>query len=263
MRIEIDSVSKGYRTPTGEPLPVIADLRATVNEQEFICIIGPSGCGKSTLLGLLGGLHQPDTGAIRFVGTRTATGPMTSIVWQDYALIPWRSVVDNVAFGLQLRGVSRKERREIAMGHLATMKIDAFADAKPHQLSGGMRQRAGIARALANDPEVLLMDEPFAAVDAQTRTLLQEQLLQVWSVDKKIVLFITHSIEEALLLGDRVIVLGQRPTRVVEEIVVPFPRPRGLSTERDPRFAELKEHLWNQLKDATMAAEWAETEGRS
>jgi NitT/TauT family transport system ATP-binding protein len=263
MRIEIDHVSKGYRTPKGDPLPVIADFHTTIGEQEFICIIGPSGCGKSTLLGLLGGLHEPDAGTVRFVGQRSATGPMTSIVWQDYALIPWRSIVDNVAFGLQLRGVPKKQRREIALQHLETMNIGAFADAKPHELSGGMRQRAGIARALANDPEVLLMDEPFAAVDAQTRTLLQEQLLQVWSADRKIVLFITHSIEEALLLGDRVIVLGQRPTRVVEEIVVPFPRPRGQETERDPRFAELKEHLWNQLRGATMAAEFAEAKGRT
>ena len=263
MKIEIDHVSKGYLTPDGSPLPVIADFNATIEQDEFICIIGPSGCGKSTLLGLLGGLNEPDSGSVRFVGTRAATGPMTSIVWQDYALIPWRSVVDNVAFGLQVRGVPRKERRDIAMAHLATMNIDAFADAKQHELSGGMRQRAGIARALANDPEVLLMDEPFAAVDAQTRALLQEQLLQVWGSHRKIVLFITHSIEEALLLGDRVIVLGQRPTRVVEELVVPFARPRGAETERDPRFAELKEHLWNQLRGATMAAEWAEAKGRS
>ncbi len=258
MRIEIDGVSKGYTTDNGEPLPVIAGLTAEIGEQEFVCIIGPSGCGKTTLLGVLGGLQHPDSGEIRFVGDRAATGPLTSIVWQDYALIPWRSILDNVAFGPELRQVPAKERREAAMAVLTTMGIDAFAHAKPNQLSGGMKQRAGIARALANDPEVLLMDEPFAAVDAQTRVLLQEELLELWSRDRKTVIFITHSIDEALLLADRVLVLGPRPTKIVEILQVPFSRPRGTNTELDPRFAELKSHLWNQLRDATREAELAE-----
>lgn len=261
MRIEIDNVSKGYPKPGGERLLVVENLTTVIEPEEFVCIIGPSGCGKSTLLSVLGGLRLPDAGEIRFVGERAATGPLTSIVWQDYALIPWRSIVDNVAFGLELRRVPVKRRREIALEHLRLMGIEAFANAKPHELSGGMRQRAGIARALANDPEVLLMDEPFAAVDAQTRTLLQDELLQIWSRHRKTVLFITHSIEEALLLADRILVLGPRPTRVVEEIRVPFLRPRGREIELDPRFAELKQHMWAQLRDATLAAEWAEAKG--
>ena len=261
MRIEIDSVTKGYPGPDGGRLPVIGNLTTVIQPEEFVCIIGPSGCGKSTLLNVLGGLRRPDSGEIRFVGERSATGPLTSIVWQDYALIPWRSIVDNVAFGLELRGVPAKRRRTIAMEHLRLMGIEAFADSKPHQLSGGMRQRAGIARSLASDAEVLLMDEPFAAVDAQTRTLLQDELLQIWSQRRKTVLFITHSIEEALLLADRIVVLGPRPTRVVEEIQVPFARPRGREIELDPRFAELKQHMWTQLRGATLAAEWAEAKG--
>ena len=155
MRIEIDSVSKGYVTDTGEPLPVIDGLHAQIEEREFVCIIGPSGCGKTTLLGVLGGLQRPDSGEIRFVGDRSAGGPLTSIVWQDYALIPWRNVLDNVGFGLELRRVPLKRRREVAMATLTTMGIEAFAKSQPNQLSGGMRQRAGIARALASDPEVL------------------------------------------------------------------------------------------------------------
>lgn len=260
MRVEIDRISKSYRTPEGEPLHVVADLTATIEEGEFVCIIGPSGCGKSTLLGMLGGLHPPDAGAVRFSGERSASGEMTSIVWQDYALVPWRSIVDNVAIALELRGVPKKERRDVAMQHLSTMGIEAFANSRPQQLSGGMRQRAGIARALASDPEVLLMDEPFAAVDAQTRTLLQEELLSVWEKHRKTVLFITHGIEEALLLADRVLVLSGRPTHVVEDLTVPFPRPRTVEVTKDPRFAELKNHLWERLRDATRAAEWAEAE---
>jgi NitT/TauT family transport system ATP-binding protein len=260
MRIELDGISKGYRTDDGSWLPVIAGMKAEVADNEFVCIIGPSGCGKTTLLNVLGGLQRPDQGEIRFIGDRSAEGPMTSVVWQDYALIPWRSITDNVAFGLELRGVPGKARQQRAMEVLRTMGIEAFAKAKPHELSGGMRQRAGIARALASDPEVLLMDEPFAAVDAQTRTLLQEELLDIWSRDRKTVIFITHSIEEALLLADRVLVLGSRPTKVVEQIVVPFERPRGHHTELDPRFAELKAHLWAQLRDATRAAEYAEAQ---
>jgi NitT/TauT family transport system ATP-binding protein len=261
MRVDIEGIRKSFIDPAGNPLNVVGGLTTSVEEGEFVCIIGPSGCGKSTLLGMLGGLMAPDEGTIRFSGDRTATGNMTSIVWQDYALVPWRSILDNVAFGLELRGVSKSERRDIARKQLDTMGIGAFADARPKQLSGGMRQRAGIARALASDPEVLLMDEPFAAVDAQTRTLLQEELLTVWEKHRKTVIFITHGIEEALLLADRVVVLSGRPTQVVEDLRVPFARPRDASVAQTTEFAELKQHLWERLRDATRAAEWAEVEG--
>jgi NitT/TauT family transport system ATP-binding protein len=197
---------------------------------------------------MLGGLEMPTAGVIRFTGRRASSGPLTTIVWQDYALIPWRSVVENVAFGLEILGVPKERRRVEALRHLRLMGIEDFERHYPHQLSGGMRQRVGIARALTNDPEILLMDEPFGAVDAQTRMVLQEELTALWTRDRKTVLFITHSIEEALLLGDRVLVLSPRPARVLEEIHVPFARPRSHEVERDPRFVELRLHIWDLLK---------------
>lgn len=258
MIIQLQDVSKSFRRDDGTRLPVINNLTFTIADSEFLCVIGPSGCGKSTLLGLLGGLNEPDSGTISFTGRRTSAGPLSAIVWQDYALIPWRSIRDNVAFALEARGVPRKERHRIADEHLELMGIGAFAGNRPHELSGGMRQRAGIARALASGPETLLMDEPFAAVDAQTRTILQDELLRIWERHRTTVVFITHNIEEALLLGDRVVVLGSRPTSVIDVIDVPFDRPRGRHTELDPRFAKLKLHLWERLQDNTIATEATE-----
>ncbi len=249
MNISVTGIDKCFGTGVNE-VRVLEGLSFDVRDEEFVCIVGPSGCGKSTLLAVMAGLELPDSGTVRFHAGRAATGPVTTIVWQDYALIPWRTIVDNIAFGPEVRGVPKRERYDRARHYLQVMGIEGFAMKYPHQLSGGMRQRAGIARALANDPAVLLMDEPFAAVDAQTRVLLQEELLSVWSKDKKTVVFITHNIEEALLLGDRVLVLSQRPTHVIEEIKVPFPRPRDYTVEADPRFGELKLHIWGRLKDA-------------
>jgi NitT/TauT family transport system ATP-binding protein len=258
MLVELDRVEKSYRrAPDEAPLRVLDRMSFRVGEGEFVCILGPSGCGKSTLLNLLGGLDAPDGGSVRFVGPRTSTGPVTTIVWQEYALIPWRNVLSNVAFGLEVRGMSKGERHERALAHLRAMGIEDFERSMPHELSGGMRQRVGIARALANDPEMLLMDEPFAAVDAQTRIVLQQELLNLWTRDRKTIIFITHNIEEALLLGDRVFVLSQRPTRVLEEIVVPFERPRGMETEADPRFAELRRHIWDVLRGQAATPEVA------
>jgi NitT/TauT family transport system ATP-binding protein len=253
--IELEDVHKTYYGADGPPLLVLDGVSLTVKEGEFLCIVGPSGCGKSTLVNLLSGLDSPDQGQIAYRGTRTATGPLTTVVWQDYALIPWRSVLDNVAFGLEVRGVGKRERQAAARHHLARMGISGFEAHYPHQLSGGMRQRVGIARALTNDPEALLMDEPFAAVDAQTRLILQAELIDLWLRDRKTVVFITHNIEEAVLLGDRVVVLGHRPTRVVEEIDVPFTRPRGVEVERDPRFVDARVRIWELLKPRTAAAE--------
>lgn len=252
MIVELEAVEKSFiPEPGAPPLRVLSDLSFRVEEGEFLCLIGPSGCGKSTLLALLAGLELPDAGCIRFVGNRASAGPITTIVWQDYALVPWRSILDNVAFGLELRRVSKRKRYAIARQHLEMLGIGDFEKVFPSQLSGGMRQRAGIARALANDPEVLLMDEPFAAVDAQTRLTMQEELLELWERERKTVVFITHNIEEALLLGDRVLVLSARPAAVVEEIHVPFPRPRGMHTEAIPRFSELKQHIWELLRQST------------
>lgn len=248
MIVTIKNVSKTYSTEGEDRLQVLSNFSCSIAEGEFLCILGPSGCGKSTLLTILGGLQKPSDGRVLFKGQRTASGPLTTVVWQEYALIPWRTVLDNVAFGLEIRGVDKKTRREEAHRCLVSMGIAAFEDRYPHQLSGGMRQRVGIARALANDPEILLMDEPFAAVDAQTRRILQEELINLWIKDAKTVLFVTHSIEEAILLGDRILVLSHRPAQLLEEFVVPFPRPRSVEIERDPRFTEMRFAIWELLK---------------
>ena len=263
MIVKLEHVSKTFTFPNRPPLQVLADFSCTIQEREFLCVVGPSGCGKSTLLSMLGGLETPSAGRIQFTGRRTATGPMTTIVWQEYALIPWRSVLDNVAFGLEIRGIDKKKRTEEARRHLRLMGIAGFEHQNPHQLSGGMRQRDGLARALTNDPEILLMDEPFAAVDAQTRVVLQEELINLWMRDQKTVLFVTHSIEEALLLADRIMVLSPLPARLIEEVIVPFRRRRSVEIERDPRFTDLRLHIWDLLKRGVEHAQPVLNEGGS
>lgn len=261
MIVTIENVSKSFMTEGQEPLPVLSDFSCTIAEREFLCILGPSGCGKSTLLTILGGLQKPTSGRVSFKGERTASGPLTTIVWQEYTLIPWRTVLDNVAFGLEIRGVDKQARRQEAHHRLKTMGIAGFEDHYPHQLSGGMRQRVGIARALANDPEILLMDEPFAAVDAQTRRILQEELINLWMRDAKTVLFVTHSIEEAILLSDRILVLSHRPAKLLEEFIVPFPRPRTVEIERDQRFTEMRFAIWDLLKREAQAVPMDQVDG--
>jgi NitT/TauT family transport system ATP-binding protein len=252
MILQLDQVSKVFTSPSGSVTHVLDRLSLEVGEREFVCVVGPSGCGKSTLLSLLGQLDEPDSGAVNFLGVKGSAGPNTTIVWQEYALIPWRTALENVAFGLELRGVSKRDRLIRARSYLDVMGMDGFEGHLPHQLSGGMRQRVGIARALANDPEVLLMDEPFAALDAQTRRVMQEELLRLWNREKKSVIFVTHHIDEALLLGDRVVVLSKRPAKVLEEIAIPFGRPRTVeSIELDPRFGQLKTHIWHLLRTVT------------
>ncbi|MEX0629691.1 MAG: ABC transporter ATP-binding protein [Chloroflexota bacterium] len=257
MRIEVDGISKTYQSQSETPIEVTNGLSFGVEDGEFLCIVGPSGCGKTTLLSLIAGLLRPDSGVVRFLGKREADRPLTAVVWQDYALIPWRTVIDNVSFGLELKGMPKVERYARGRAFLELMGITGFERKHPYQLSGGMKQRVGLARALTSDPEVLLMDEPFAAVDAQTRQILQGELLALWARDMKTVVFITHSIDEALLLGDRVIVLSGRPSLVLEEIRVPFARPRDAEVERDPRFADLKLHVWALLKNQGSTAEVA------
>jgi NitT/TauT family transport system ATP-binding protein len=247
VELSFHRVAKAYRTARVQ-VPVFVDLSFEVRDAEFLSIVGPSGCGKTTLLLLAAGLIKPDEGHIDFIGRPAASGPLTTIVWQDYALIPWRTVVSNVAFGLEVRRMPRARRAAIALEALDRMGIRDFAAAYPHQLSGGMRQRVGIARALANDSEVLLMDEPFAAVDAQTRTILQEELLNVWNATRRTVLFITHNIEEAIFLGDRVLVFGARPTGLLKEVDVPFPRPRDRSIESRAEFILIRDSIWADLR---------------
>jgi NitT/TauT family transport system ATP-binding protein len=236
-------------------LVAVDDVSLSVREGEFLCLLGPSGCGKSTLLKVVAGLIEPREGEVRIA--RNGGGPTLDavMVWQEHALIPWRTIRENAAFSLELRGVPAKERHAAADKALAALGIADFGDYYARQLSGGMRQRAGIARALVADPRILLMDEPFAAVDAQTRRILQEQVLTLSQDLRKTIVFVTHSIEEALLLGDRVVVMSARPGRIKTIIEVPFNRPRGTAVRRSAEFQELEEHIWSLLRDEAARAE--------
>ncbi|MBI2369538.1 MAG: ABC transporter ATP-binding protein [Deltaproteobacteria bacterium] len=247
-KIQLGQVSKAYETPQG-PLLAVEDVTLAVEEGEFFALLGPSGCGKSTLLRLIARLLRPTAGEITIRRSTGATRPQTALVFQEYALFPWRSVLDNIAFGLEMRRVPRGAREQVARELVRRMGLQGFEDRYPHQLSGGMRQRVGIARALAQDPEVLLMDEPFAAVDAQTRTVLQEELLRIWEEDKKTVVYVTHSIEEAIYLGDRIALMSVRPRRVKEVFEVGLPRPRKLEMRGWPHFSALALKIWASLRD--------------
>jgi NitT/TauT family transport system ATP-binding protein len=224
-----------------------------VADGEFACIVGPSGCGKSTLLRILAGLAAPTSGAVTFARGDRGT-PVHSLVFQEYAIFPWKTVLENVVFGLEMRGVPRREREAAGRLWIERVGLRDFADAYPRQLSGGMRQRVGIARAFANDPQVLLMDEPLGALDAQTRLLLMDELLHIWEADRKTVVYITHDIEEAVLLGDRVVLMTARPGRVKATYTVPFPRPRRLDLIASPEFAALSYQIWESLRDEALAA---------
>ena len=239
-RIDIDKLH--LRVGQGaQAFEAVQDISLTVAPGEFVCLLGPSGCGKSTLLGALAGHLRPSRGGIAVDG-RAIDGPHAErgLVFQHHTLFPWRKVVDNVAFGLKMQGVARTERRRRALELLALVGLEAFADHYPAQLSGGMKQRVEIARVLINHPRVMLMDEPFGALDAQTRLMMQQLLLDLWARIRTSIVFITHDIDEALFLADRVLVMSPRPGRIIEQIAVPFPRPRDASLVTSPTFTDLK-----------------------
>jgi NitT/TauT family transport system ATP-binding protein len=253
--VEIERVSKSFhktvKNSTTE-VKALAEVNLSVRANEFLSIIGPSGCGKTTLLKMIDGLIPYDSGKISIDGKRiTAPGPDRAVVFQTFALLPWRTVLANVEFSLELRQISAQERTEIARDCLKRVGLGDFENHYPHELSGGMQQRAGLARALAVNPSILLMDEPFGAVDAQTRQLLQEELLELWQRERKTVIFITHSMDEAVYLSDRVVVMTPRPGRVAEVLDVPLARPRvAEDVRRDPKFVELTNYIWDSLKKA-------------
>jgi len=251
-RITVTEVSKVYRTGR-RTVQALDRISLQVADGEFVCLVGPSGCGKSTLLRIVAGLVPQTSGTVTIRASQRGK-PLHSLVFQEYAIFPWKTVLDNVAFGLQMRGVPRAEREAIARRWIARVGLAEFADLYPRQLSGGMRQRVGIARAFANDPEVLLMDEPLGALDAQTRLLLMDELLQLWQADRKTVVYITHDIEEAVLLGDRVVLMTARPGRWKAEFAVPFPRPRGLDLIATPAFGGLVYRIWEALRDEALVA---------
>lgn len=248
--ITIDGVVKHYPTRGGGELQALDAITFDVRDREFVSILGPSGCGKSTLLRIIDGLTPHDGGSVAIDGRPvTGPGPDRAMVFQNFALLPWATVLDNVSFPLEARGVDRRERRERARAALQQVELEDFEDHYPRTLSGGMQQRVGLARALVVDPRVLLMDEPFGALDALTRTFLQDELLKIWSRDRKTVVFVTHAIDEAVYLSDRVVVMSPRPGRVAEIVEVTIDRDRGADVRDTPQFNELVGHMRRVLRD--------------
>jgi len=226
MRVELRHVSKSF-PHNGELIEALQDINLVVEEGEFVCLLGPSGCGKSTIVNLVAGLERPTSGDV-LVGGKPVTGPDASrtVVFQDAALFPWLSVLGNVEFGLRMAGLEPRKRREHALEYIRLVHLSKFIQAYPHQLSGGMKQRVAIARALALQPEILLLDEPFASLDAQTRSVLQNELLEIWQLARPTILFVTHNVREATGLADRVYVISSRPGRIRDVQPVAVPRPR-------------------------------------
>ena len=245
-KIETRKVCKVYDTAVG-PTVAVDDFSLDVADGEFVCIVGPSGCGKSTYLRMLAGLDTHTSGTIRIRPGNDPRKPLNSVVFQEYAVFPWKTVVENVAFGLQMRGVGKAERTGVADYWLERVGLRKFAHYYPYQISGGMKQRVSIIRALANDPEVLLMDEPLGALDAQTRIVLQDELLRIWEETRKTVVYITHSLDEAILLGDRVILMTAHPGRLLATFPISIKRPRTIDTMNTPEFAGLRGAIWDQL----------------
>jgi len=250
VKVVLDNVSVAFDS-RGHSVVALDRISLGVAAGEFLCVVGPSGSGKSTLLRVVAGLLRQTSGDVRIEAERPGA-PLTAMVFQEHALLPWRTVLANVVFGLENRGVSRAQREARAREMLALVGLSRFALHYPHQLSGGMKQRVGIARALANDPEVLLMDEPFAALDAQTRTIMQEELLRIWASLGTTVIYVTHSLEEALLLGDRVVLMTARPGRVSQVFPVELGRPRGLEIRSSPAYGVLLEKIWTELRDEVL-----------
>lgn len=250
VQIDIRHVGKVFGGK-GSDSAVIAldDVNLTIRKGEFISLLGPSGCGKSTLLSIVAGFQGVSSGKIEQNGRPILhPEPSRTVVFQDYALFGWMTVQQNVEFGLKAKGMAKRERAAIARELITLVRLSGFEDKYPHQISGGMKQRAAIARALAPDPDILLMDEPFGALDAQTRVLLQEEIARISSEAGKTVLFVTHGIDEAVFLADRVVVMSPRPGRVRQEVNVPLPRPRTAEMRSDPWFVQTVNELWETLK---------------
>jgi NitT/TauT family transport system ATP-binding protein len=248
--IQAQNLSLSFRPKNREPVTALTDLNLAVARGEFVSIVGPSGCGKSTFLNILLGLIKQDSGTLELNST-PITGPSQerAMVFQEFGLLPWRTVAANIELGLELKGTPTAARTERATELIKLVGLNGFERHYPHELSGGMKQRVGLARALATEPQVLLMDEPFAALDAQTRDLMQTELLQIWERTKKTVLFVTHSIEEAAYLSDRVIIMTARPGRTKDVLQIGLPRPRDYEMRLTPEFNEIKLRIWEVLKE--------------
>jgi NitT/TauT family transport system ATP-binding protein len=252
--LEATGVRKGY-SKDGQSLEVLNVERFSVREGEFITVIGPSGCGKSTFLHIIGGFIKSEGGSIRVGGREVnGPGPDRGMMFQEFALFPWRSVAGNVAWGLETQGMPKAQVQEIVAKYLEMMGLSDFRDHLPAELSGGMKQRVALARVLAFDPKVLLMDEPFGALDAQTRETMQEEVIKLWERTRKTIVFVTHDIEEAVFLGDRVVVLSARPARILEEVRIDLPRPRDLTVKKSVQCLEHRNYIWDLIRSESQRA---------
>jgi NitT/TauT family transport system ATP-binding protein len=249
-------LQRATRTFLDGAVVAFQDLDLEIQSNESLCVVGPSGCGKTTLLRCLAGLIQPSEGTV-FLDDQPVRrpSPEVAMVFQHFGLFPWKTVLDNVAYGLKLRGVQKSQWHAAARPYLDLVGLSHCESMYPYQLSGGMQQRAGLARALVLNPQVLLMDEPFGSLDAQTRELLQEELARILEREQRTMVFITHSIDEAIVLGDRIVVMSTRPGRIREILPVELPRPRDLqAARRSQRYAELRQHIWDELRPEVSAA---------
>ena len=247
IKLKIDNVYKEYQGRNSKTI-ALNGVSLDIKENEFICVVGPSGCGKSTLLNIIAGLLEPTSGTVSLDGkVIEGTGVERGVVFQQYALFPWRTVLKNVMFPLEMKKVPKAEAEAIARKYIKSVGLEGFEKSFPKELSGGMKQRVAIARAYAANPEVLLLDEPFGALDAQTRVQLQSELLETWEKEKKTCFFITHDVDEAVILAQRVIIMSARPGRIKKIVDIDIPYPRTQATKTDPRFLELKSEIWNQV----------------
>ena len=246
-KVQIKAVEKIYEGRNGKTI-ALNGVNLDIYNNEFICVVGPSGCGKSTLLNIIAGLLEPTSGTVTLDGkVIEGTGVERGVVFQQYALFPWRTVLKNVMFPLEMKKVPKAEAEAIARKYIKSVGLEGFEKSYPKELSGGMKQRVAIARAYAANPEVLLLDEPFGALDAQTRVQLQSELLETWEKEKKTCFFITHDVDEAVILAQRVIIMSARPGRIKKIVDIDIPYPRTQATKTDPRFLELKSEIWNQV----------------
>jgi NitT/TauT family transport system ATP-binding protein len=246
MKVVVYGVTKEFASGQGS-VRALGGVSLEVRDREFFGIIGPTGCGKTTLLHIIAGLEPQSTGTVEFVGERHSKS-VVSMVFQDAALMPWRTVEQNVPLGPEFRQEDPSVYKRVSRFFLEVVKLLDFAGAQPHELSGGMKQKAAIARALANDPQVILMDEPFASLDAQTRLIMRDELLRIWERDKKTVILVTHNLEEAVMLCDRIAVMSARPALIKEVITVDIPRPRTMKSMREPAFGRCMEKIWELLR---------------
>lgn len=251
-KIKIENLRKVFEVRGGGNVVALNDVSFSVREGEFVCIVGPSGCGKTTLLKIIAGLERPTSGVVTLDG-KPVSGPGRDrcMVFQEYALFPWRTVLKNITFGLENLGIPKEERLKIAKRYIELVGLRGFEDRYPHELSGGMKQRVGIARALAIEPEVLLMDEPFGSLDAQTRNMLQKELLEIWEKTQKTILFVTHSVDEAVFLADKIVVLSARPAVVKEILEVDLSRMRDRTSQE---FNEVRSKVLRILQEEAQKA---------